>query len=286
MQKQECSKSKSQSKSTLKLNLDDLEMAYIPDVVYASFGTCERRLQLIVPSRFEWTKEEKFPLLLFVPGSAGYEQEYLYKPIPELAKIADRGIVIAVLQYRESSIAHFPAQIQDAKAAVRFLVTKAEEYHIDTDRIYLSGHSSGAHTALLTALTKAGSVFESELYPDVDYEIQGVIAQSAPSNILISGDNQPEMDMLGISSIKENEELARTASCDRYISKDSKIPPILMFHGTNDELVSVEHSRHLYEELQQNGKDVSYYEIENAFHGGAFYWRKEIIDIMCSFIKQ
>ena len=59
-----------------------------------------------------------------------------------------------------------------------------------------------------------------------------------------------------------------------------------MFHGKADETVSIENSRNLFALLQKYDKDVEYYEIEKAGHGGAVYWTDEILDIVENFIRK
>lgn len=60
-----------------------------------------------------------------------------YKRLSCMADLARRGFVTAILQYRESNLATFPAQVQDAKTGIRFLRKHAEEYHIDVDNIFI-----------------------------------------------------------------------------------------------------------------------------------------------------
>ncbi|MCI6706811.1 MAG: alpha/beta hydrolase fold domain-containing protein [Eisenbergiella massiliensis] len=64
--------------------------------------------------------------------------------MPAYSRLAERGIVTAILQFRESTIAPFPAQVEDAKAALRFLAARAEDYHIDTERIFIAGNLQAA----------------------------------------------------------------------------------------------------------------------------------------------
>jgi len=169
---------------TVTVDNSQKEWHYIPNVEYADYGDCKRTLQLFDPYRKEWNPEKTYPLLIFVPGSAWYEQE-IYKHIPRYAKLAERGHIVAIMQYRDSTMETFPAQIQDLKAAVRFLVMHKEEYRIDESRIFVGGNSSGGHTALLAAMTKAYQKYDTELYPDVNYEIKGVIAESAPADMML-----------------------------------------------------------------------------------------------------
>lgn len=212
----------------LKIECDDLEWLYVPDEVYADYDGCKRCLQLFIPYRQKLAAEETFPLVLFIPGSAWYRQE-VYNSLPAYSRLAERGIVTAILQFRESTIAPFPAQVEDAKAALRFLAARAEDYHIDTERIFIAGNSSGGHIALMTAFTEAQGIFDTPMYQEVPCRIKGVIAQSAPSDIMKCAKEplppgfpesfRPTRDLLGVKEVLESPELAEAASCGKYISK-------------------------------------------------------------------
>ena len=71
-----------------------------------------------------------------------------------ITEVTNAGFVLAAMNYRYSSTAPFPAQIQDVKAAVRFLRANALTYQLDPSRIGLWGQSAGAHLAALAAKEK------------------------------------------------------------------------------------------------------------------------------------
>lgn len=144
-------------KKTIRVECKDLEWLYVPNVMYHEYEETKRYLQLIIPYRQEWKENETYPLVIFIPGSAWYEQE-MYNGIPALSRLAERGFVVAALQYRESTIARYPAQVEDVERAVLFLLSKAETFHIDSDRIFLAGNSSGGHIALMTAMRSANGL--------------------------------------------------------------------------------------------------------------------------------
>jgi acetyl esterase/lipase len=141
------------SVTKIKINCDDIEWLYAPDEEYFTYDDYKRHLQMIIPYRRIWENDEKYPLLLFIPGSAWKKQE-MYNNIPQYEHLAEKGIVFAALQYRESDIAVFPAQIYDVHHAINYLVENSQRLHIDTDRIFIAGNSSGGHIALYPHLPK------------------------------------------------------------------------------------------------------------------------------------
>ena len=70
-----------------------------------------------------------------------------------------------------------------------------------------------------------------------------------------------------------------------YVDSSRKIPPVLIFHGTNDELVPFGQSCMLYDRLVQCGKAATFYAIDNAHHGGREFWSNQVFDIIEDFIK-
>ena len=91
-------------KTKITVDTDALQWLYSPDWEYHDYGTCKRHLQILFPYRREMKEDEKYPLILFIPGSAWHKQE-MYNDIPQYADIAKRGFVVAAMEYRESDIA-------------------------------------------------------------------------------------------------------------------------------------------------------------------------------------
>lgn len=281
--------------NVIELNVptNDLEWLYIPDVVYAEYGACKRHLQLIVPYRPQWGNE-KYPLIVYVPGSAWYKQE-LYNKIPALGQLARRGFAIAEVEYRESTIASFPAQVQDTKAAVRFMRSKANDFHIDPEKVILFGDSSGAHTVLLAGMTENVKEFDPDLYTEYSSSVNGIIDFSGPTDLLIGRDEflqqksfgedcLPADDLFGGVDICTVPERAMKASCGLYIDKSVLIPPVLIVHGTEDDIVSINQSVLLFNKLKEENKSVAFYKLQGAKHGGAMFWCEEVMKVMEEFI--
>ena len=245
------------------------EWLYVPDVPYETVNGVTRCLQLIIPYRRAWPKGLRAPVVALVPGSAWYRQE-MYNGLLNWSGLARRGFAVAAIQYRDSSMAKFPAQIDDAKAALRFLPSLAEQYHLDMGNVFLMGDSSGAHTALMTALT-AG---------EGDLPLRGVVSYYAPTNLTRMQEEGPIHDLL--ASPRD----AQEASCGAHVSPGKDIPPVLMLHGDADMDVDVSNSRELYRILSENGKEADYYEVAGERHGGGTWWSDPILDIVEAFLRR
>jgi acetyl esterase/lipase len=263
----------------------ELEWLYVPDVEYFEYENCKRYLQLIIPYKRNWVEDKKYPLVLFIPGSAWHRQE-MYNNIPARSELAKRGFAIAEVQYRESELDIFPAQVIDVKKAIRFIHSIAEQFHIDTDNIFISGDSSGGHIALLTGLTAAYGELDSDDKNNIGCNVNGIISYCAPTDMMLSNGDGPIEDLLGTDDVINVPDLAKSASCATYLSGERKIPPILMFHGLQDEIVSIENGRNFFEKLKQFDKEVEYYELENEGHCCPTFWGKDILDIVEKFLKR
>lgn len=274
----------------LRIDAPGPEWLYIPDVEYKNYSGISRKLQMFVPRG----TEKRYPLIVYLPGSAFYAQE-MYGGVPAWGRLAARGYVVAALQYRESNIAKFPAQIRDVHNAITFLKTKADEFHIDPSRVFVMGHSSGGYNALMAGVTAGIGEFDG----GANHRISGIAAFAAPSylkyevEVLDTGapgydteTYRPELDMLGLARFEDDMALFRRARVAGYITRDRAIPPILLFHGDRDATVGADNSRKLYKKLMEEGKVVRYYELEGQGHGGPWLWDSGILDITDEFLSE
>lgn len=262
------------------------EWLYIPDVPYHHYGTLTRSLQMLVP---HGAGDKRFPLIVYLPGSAFYRQD-MYCNLISLGAIARRGFVVAALQYRESEIAKFPAQIQDVHNAVTFLKEHVSEYRIDPENIFLWGHSSGAYNSLMAGVTAGAEAFDG----GANHRFRGIVSVSAPSYLSYGAlqpetydpeDYRPELDMLGLARFEDDEALFQNSMVASHIHRDRPIPPILLIHGDEDRDVTVENSRKLYRKLSSEGKEAVYYELQGLGHGGPFLWDSPLLDLAERFIQ-
>lgn len=267
---------------------NEMQVLYSQDWEYHDYGDCRRHLQILFPYKEKMKEDEKYPLILFIPGSAWHKQE-MYNDIPQYALLAKRGFVFAAMEYRESDIAPFPAQLEDVHNALKFIPEIADNFHIDTDKIFLMGNSSGGHIAMMSVLYNAHGLCRE--LP----KISGVICESGSTDLLICAKGalppwmkvRPSAVLLGVDKIEGHEELAEKASCSIYISENIELPPILLMHSEYDPIVSVENSRTLYEKLITSRHSVYYYELEGIdAHGGAAYYNDAVLDIIQEFCSK
>ena len=279
---------------------DEPGVMYMNDVEYANIGGVPLRLQLLLPySRnkgfdpFAGEQAEKRPCYVFVQGSAWMKQ-HIYGNVPALSRLARRGYVCAIVEYRHSDIAYFPAQVNDARNAVRFLKKNAAKYGIDPDRMILAGDSSGGHTAVWGGIHHNDESGQN-LFPGISGEVAGIVDYYGCTTMMIPDSNpitvdhclpdSPEGKVMGGRNLLAHPELAKALSAECNIDEKTKIAPVLILHGTKDRIVNCKCSVILYERLKQTGHDATLYLLRGADHGGAEFWTDEIIGIVDRFCR-
>ncbi len=280
---------------------DEVGVRYLHDIEYANVGGTPLHLQILFPytrnlaaNPFAPEMPFKLPCFVFVQGSA-WMQQYVYANVPALASLAARGYVCAIVEYRHSGIAQFPAQACDARNAIRFLRKMAGRFGIDPENIFLAGDSSGGHTAMWGGLLHNDDT-EQNLYPGISAEVNGIINYYGSTSVIAPDSNptqlqhclpdSPEGRVMGGRNLLEEPELARKLSVECNIDENTVLPPVLIFHGTKDRVVNCEGSAILYKRLKETGHPVSFYLVKGADHGGAEFWTSQVLDIVEGFMKE
>lgn len=270
---------------------DNYELSYDFDVEYIERNSQKLFLQIIKPIN----PDRKTPLIVFVPGSAFHKQN-VKERVAQLALLAVRGYAVALLEYRGSEDSPFPGFVLDAKAGVLFMKNNAEKYNIDADNVFVMGDSSGGYTALMTGLTYGVAGLEDEIVYESDYSVKGIIDFYGPTDISTMNNepssqdhrtaDSPEGCMIGGYEVLKHPELVEPTIIKNYISNERTVPPVIMFHGSNDELVPFGQSCELYEALKTAGKDVTLYQIEGAHHGDRQFWSNTVLDMIQEFVEK
>ncbi|GAE85710.1 alpha/beta hydrolase [Bacteroides reticulotermitis] len=199
------------------------------------------------------------------------------------------------MEYRNSGIASFPAQVIDAKNAIRFLRKNAERFGIDTANLFVWGDSSGGHVSLFTGITTGQELDEPDS-PEVPCTVSGVIAYFPPTdlsvlkdapNTISKGDaNSPEGQLIGKKDIAANIDLARAASPNWYVKPETTVAPVLLAAGTRDRVVPFAQTDLMAHCLADNGKTFEYYALKDADHGSWQFWTPQMLDIVEAFIRK
>ena len=176
--------------------------------------------------------------------------------------LTDAGFVVASADYRLSQEAHFPAQLHDAQAAVRWLRNHAADYNVDPDRIYAWGDSAGGHLASLVGLTADAVAAVAAWYPPTD--LVRMADQSLPGAVARADDPGSREELLVGAVLADEPARAAAASPISYASRSA--PPFFLAHGTADRFVPPAQSASLAAALEGAGAAVELLLIEGADH--------------------
>lgn len=270
---------------------DFYELSYEYDVPYRTINGRTLYLQLIKPIN----AGSKTPAIIYIPGSAFHRQN-VKERVAQVAMLAVKGYFVALLEYTGSEDGRFPQFVLDAKAGVVFIKSHAAEYGIDKENVFVMGDSSGAYTALMTGLTNGVNSLEDEISKMNDYSVKGIIDFYGPTDITTMNNvpssqdhrtaDSPEGLMIGGYRPLERLDLSKPTIIKEYLKANKQYPPVIMFHGSNDELVPFSQSCELFEAMKNCGVNASLYQIEGAHHGDRQFWSSEVLKMIDEFIKK
>ncbi len=239
------------------------------DLPYVTGGHERQKLDLYLPKA-----EGKLPLIIRIHGGAWLGGS---KESEGPADFIRNGYAVARINYRLSQHAIFPAQIEDCKAAVRYLRANVQKYNLDPNRFAAWGPSAGGHLVALLGTTGDVNEFDVGENLTVSSRVQAVVDYFGPTDLLQMDEHRlpdgmvhntadsPESKLIG-GPVQENREKAAKANPITYITKDD--PPFLIIHGDKDPLVPHHQSEILEAALKKAGVPVTLYTVKGGGHGG------------------
>jgi acetyl esterase/lipase len=183
--------------------------------------------------------------------------------------VAARGFVAVSASYRLAPKHKFPAQIQDARSAVRFLRAKSKDYKIDSDCIGTCGFSAGGHLALLLGLAGKVEGWDAGANLETSCKVKCVVDFFGPADLALYGKTPGLEDAYMVpvfgKQCKTDPDIYKQASPVTYVTKDA--PPVLILHGTFDLVVPIVHSEALHKKLRDAGASAELIPVRGAGHG-------------------
>lgn len=253
----------------------------IADVNYAGDGKEYHNLDIYIPKE----AKDSYPVVIHTYGSAWSMNNS--KGSADINTICagflKAGFAVVTPNHRSASDAIYPAALHDIKAVVRFVRGNAAKYKFDTNFVAVSGFSSGGHLSSLTATTcgmkegKSGSVtvdLEGSLGEFTSFSscVDAACLWSPPTDIYtmnpinsFGGSGTFEGAFIGAER-EGNKDKWMVASSPYYASEED--PPIIMFHGTSDQVVNIEQSQELYDSLQKHNVVSEFVKVSGGSHGG------------------
>lgn len=245
-----------------------VSLTFIPDIQYGEADGKPLLLDMFLPNG---SSDAGRPCVIWLHGYgwfAGTRRDNL--EISMCSFFAAEGFVAISIEYRLSDEAAFPAQLHDVKSAIRWVRANADAYHINAKHIGICGASAGGTLAALAGLTGDGPDLEGRSgNPGYSSQVQAVAVGSAPSDFLRQGgamrnDVDGPVTRLFGGTVTEKGALMRLASPAHQVHAGA--PPFLIAHGTMDETVPYEQSRHLYDALIAAGVPAELHPIHGVHH--------------------
>ncbi len=261
------------------------------DLAYANDDDRRHKLDLYLPEK----SDKPLPLLIWIHGGA-WSMGAKEGRSPAVS-LAAEGYAVACINYRLSQQAIFPAQIQDCKAAVRWLRANAAKYGVDPKRFGVWGGSAGGHLVALAGTS--GGLREFAVIggnEDVSDHVQAVCDQFGPTDFLKMDEQadghgafkhddakSPESHLIG-GAIQENKDKVQRANPIKYITKDC--PPFLIMHGEADNMVPIGQSEILLDALKKQGIEATLVRVRAGHGGPAFDMPANVAVVKAFFDKQ
>ena len=247
-----------------------------PIVAFEKAGTIERDVTYCTPNGLPQKMDVYYPasggpwpVLLYVHGGgwrAGDKSEGI-----AWQSMTGRGFLVVSINYRlASEEIKFPAMIEDVKCAVRFLRAHASEYNLDPDHIGAVGVSAGGHLVELLGLADESAGWDTGEYTEQSSRVQAVVTLAGVSDLTLKrGATESAAAMIyyafDIAPGSTLDPVLRAASPVTYITPGD--PPFLIIHGDKDNVVPVEQSIVLEEQLKKAGIPAELIIIRNGTHG-------------------
>lgn len=258
------------------------------DIVYAETDDGPLLLDLYLPDT------ANPPLVLWIHGGAW---RFGSKDEPSALPIVEQGFALASIEFRQSPVAPFPAQVHDIKAAIRFLRANAGRLGFRAERVAIWGHSSGGHLAALIGTTNDVTDLEGALGEHLDQSsaVQAIVDMAGPTDfttILAQSTEfgvsvrKPALELLLDGDLEVPDVVARARQASPYFHVNAGDPPLLVMHGVQDPQVPINQALQLQVAYERLGLVVEHHWLVDAAHGSPDYYRGEALQKVTRFLHR
>ncbi len=263
------------------------------DQVYAKHGERELLLDIYAPAA---RGEQALPVILYLFGG-GWEAGNRHQLRRfGMLDYTGEGYIVATADYRYMTEAVYPAQIDDVKAAIRWIRSNAQNYGFDSERIGIIGPSAGGHLAALAGTTNRPGELEVGSPSDVPSHVHAVVDYFGPTDFL-QGDahrhenakpwNAPDSAVSRLIGAPIESAPDKVARANPITFIDGSEPPFLIIHGEDDGLVPLHQSVILHEALLAAGVSSELLVVKGGDHGyGGDFSKDEHAERVRAFFKQ
>ncbi len=246
-------------------------------------------------------QDAKNKVVVIIYGSAWFANNAKGMAYQSIGKpLNDAGFAVVSINHRASTEARFPAQINDVKAAIRFIRDNAEKYGLDTSFIGITGFSSGGHLASLAGASNGVKTKgDGNVEVDIEGDLGDCTSQSSGVDAVVDwfgpidmsrmekcstykDAKSPEAVLLGGPSA-ERKELCRLMNPMEYITQDT--PAFLVIHGDADTVVPHCQSDFFAAALKKKGVLYDFITVKDGQHGPVTF-NADTFKAMTDFFKK
>lgn len=273
----------------------------ISGVVYSQVFERGRSVRGLKMTLFVPRTKEKKPAVLYFPGG-GFTSADHEKFLEMRYELARAGYAVAACEYRAVPN-KFPALLEDAKAAVRWMREHASEFGVDADRIGLLGDSAGGYVVQMAGATNGEKNWDVGDFKEVSSDVQAVVSIYGISDLTTIGEgignenvhasaavtealllNGPAFKDFAGASVNADPQKAKAASPIGHV--DGTEPPFLLMHGSGDKVVSPLQSKKMFEALQNKKVEAEYVLVRGAGHGDLPWYQPSVISRVVNFFDR
>lgn len=273
----------------------------ISGVVYSQVFERGRSVRGLKMTLFVPRTKEKKPAVLYFPGG-GFTSADHEKFLEMRYALACAGYVVAACEYRAVPN-KFPALLEDAKAAVRWMRAHASEFGVDADRFGLLGDSAGGYVVQMAGATNGEKNWDVGDFKEVSSDVQAVVSIYGISDLTTIGEgignenvhasaavtealllNGPAFKDFAGASVNADPQKAKAASPIGHV--DGTEPPFLLMHGSGDKVVSPLQSKKMFEALQNKKVEAEYVLVRGAEHGDLPWYQPGVISRVVNFFDR
>lgn len=206
------------------------------------------------------------PAVILIHGGAwsSFDKTTMW-PLAHFLALA--GFVAIPVDYRlyDYDMNHWPAQLDDVQMAVRWARANSAKYNIDRNHIGAYGHSAGAQLALLLGMMETRNNSDPAL-ANYSSKVEAVVDAAGPTDFTTQRDADGVKFLAGFlgADYATHPEIWREASPISHTAKSNA--PILIIHGTRDELVPISQADALNDALKKAGANVQFVRLDSD-HG-------------------
>jgi acetyl esterase/lipase len=235
-----------------------------PDQSYGYFSGVSVKLDV-----WQAQTKETVPTVIYYHGGGWFFGDRT-GALPYLMPWLARGWNVINVDYRMSGTAPAPAAVEDARCALRWVYRNAEHFHLDTDRIIVTGHSAGGHLALMAGMLRESDGLDNNCPADASekpLKVAAVVDWYGPTDIfdLIAGPNRKTYAVAWLGSLPDRDAEAKLMSPLAYVH--AGLPPILIIHGDSDPVVPYSQSQRLHAALDSVHVSNELYTVPHGNHG-------------------